>query len=161
MINYIPRTEDWCGYCRIMIPCITGQQPDEISTKNDIERVRGFLGDPGTRPQQIWNRIRDCDGSEGDWGWDISPTRQEWITEQPREWRLLDEDIEYPSTQVARGPLSRGSQMEAFSLMGAIFLGPPDALPRWGQVSVLSGAKEDSEQRTGRVGSPGRKSCSR
>ncbi len=104
MINYIPRKEEWCGYCRIMVPCITGQQPDEISTKNDIERVRRFLGNPGTRPQQIWNRVRDCEGSEGDWGWDRSPTRQEWITEQPREWRLLEEDIQYLSNPGGERP---------------------------------------------------------
>jgi len=104
MINFLPRSEEWCEYCRIMVPCITGQRIGEISSKKDIDRIRRFLGDPGTRPQQIWNRIRDSEGAEGDWYWNSSPTRQEWITDQPREWRLLDEDIQYLSNPGGERP---------------------------------------------------------
>ena len=68
----IPRTEDWCRYCRIMIPCITGQQPDEISTKNDIERV-GVPGGWELAESRIAVGLRWV---RGDWGWDISPTRR-------------------------------------------------------------------------------------
>ena len=83
---------------------ITGQRIDEISSKKDIDRIRRFLGDPGTRPQQIWNRIRDSEGAEGDWCWNSSPTRQERITDQPREWRLLEEDIRYLSNPGGERP---------------------------------------------------------
>ena len=104
MINFLPRSEEWCEYCRIMVPCITGQRIDEISSKKDIDRIRRFLGDPGSRPQQIWNRIRDSEGSEGDWCWNSTTTRQERITDHPREWRLLDEDIRYLSNPGGERP---------------------------------------------------------
>ena len=97
MINYVPRSDAWCDYCKIMVPCITGQRHDQISTKADIASTRRFLGNPGTRPSQIWNRIRDCEGMEADWCSDGYFARQEWITDGPPEWILLEEDLEYLS----------------------------------------------------------------
>jgi hypothetical protein len=95
-----------------MVPCITGQQPDEIATKKNIERTRKFLGEPSTRPAQIWNRIRDCEGAEADWCWNTSPNRQEWITDRPPEWRLLEEDIEYLSNPEGRPPLEQRRRLQ-------------------------------------------------
>ena len=31
MINYIPQSDAWCDYCKMMVPCITGQRTDDIS----------------------------------------------------------------------------------------------------------------------------------
>ena len=112
MINYVPRSKEWCDYCKIMVPCITGQRSDEIATKKNIERTRSFLGKPSTRPSQIWNRIRDCDGKEADWCLDRTSTRQEWITDQPPEWRLLEEDLEYLSNPEVRAPLEQRRRLQ-------------------------------------------------
>ena len=112
MINYIPRLGAWCDYCKMMVPCITGQRPSEISTKEDIVRARRFLGNPGTRPSQIWNRIRDCEGLDADWCMDGSSTRQEWITDQPPDWMLLEEDLEYLSNPEVRAPLEQRRRLQ-------------------------------------------------
>jgi len=113
MINYIPRTDAWCDYCKIMVPCITGQRHDQISTKGDIASTRRFLGDPGTRPSQIWNRIRDSEGMEAYWCSDEYSTRQEWITDGPPEWILLEEDLEYLSNPGgSRPPLEQRRRLQ-------------------------------------------------
>ena len=113
MINYIPRSDAWCDYCKIMVPCITGQRHDQISTKADIASTRRFLGNPGTRPSQIWNRIRDSEGMEAYWCSDGHSTRQEWITDGPPEWILLEEDLEYLSNPGgSRPPLEQRRRLQ-------------------------------------------------
>ena len=113
MINYIPRSDAWCDYCKIMVPCITGQRHDQISTKADIASTRRFLGNPGTRPSQIWNRIRDSEGMEAYWCSDGYSTRQEWITDGPPEWILLEEDLEYLSNPGgSRPPLEQRRRLQ-------------------------------------------------
>ena len=113
MINYVPRSDAWCDYCKIMVPCITGQRHDQISTKADIASTRRFLGNPGTRPSQIWNRIRDSEGMEAYWCSDGYSTRQEWITDRPPEWILLEEDLEYLSNPGgSRPPLEQRRRLQ-------------------------------------------------
>ena len=113
MINYVPRSDAWCDYCKIMVPCITGQRHDQISTKADIASTRRFLGNPGTRPSQIWNRIRDSEGMEAYWCSDGYSTRQEWITDGPPEWILLEEDLEYLSNPGgSRPPLEQRRRLQ-------------------------------------------------
>ena len=95
MINYVPKKDDFCDYCRIMVPCITGHEADQISSSERIEETRALMGHPNTAPRQIWNRIRDFGpkavrhwfpgNSNGDERWAIS--------ERPPEWELMEEDV--------------------------------------------------------------------
>ena len=95
LINYVPKRDDFCDYCRIMVPCITGHEADQISSSERIEETRALMGHPNTAPRQIWNRIRDFgpkavrhwfpDNSNGDERWAIS--------ERPPEWELMEEDV--------------------------------------------------------------------
>ena len=87
--------EQYCEYCQVLLPQITGQQVWLIQDESFIRRFREQLGHPSTLPAQIWTRVRRLSGEECLWAMGRRPT-QEWehITESPPEWRLSDEDLE-------------------------------------------------------------------
>ena len=108
LINYVPAREGFCDYCKIMIPCITGHEADQISGSKKIQEARGLLGHPNTKPRQIWNRIRDCSTTARDWFPFTSNQDHRWaITERPPEWELLEEDL-----AVLSKPDSRSGDLE-------------------------------------------------
>ena len=92
-------TEGWCDFCKIMVPCITGLDAENVPTQEAMGETRSLLGNPSTSPKQIWNRIRDCEGSEGDWIWNRPSSEQAWISGPPPHWDLRNEDFDLLSNK--------------------------------------------------------------
>ena len=143
-------SEPWCEVCEVLVPQITGQLTGAIVDTQYVRSVREHLGNPSTRPAQIWSRIRKLPGDEALWAVGPDPIEDwKWITDSPQAWALEEGDFDYitkrhrhpPSTAQLRR-LQRGGVLPDGSYLswnnGRFYLdGIPIKLPYRGLSKIM------------------------
>ena len=143
-------SEPWCEVCEVLVPQITGQRVGAVVNTRYVSTVREQLGNPSTRPAQIWSRIRNLPGDETPWALDPGPIEDwKWITDSPQAWALEEGDFDYitkrhrhpPSTAQLRR-LQRGGVLPDGSYLswnnGRFYLdGIPIKLPYRGLSKIM------------------------